>query len=643
MEKRAMTEQKTAVIEQGGAQIVQSPPMLKHKSPARYMLGGLIKHPLSIGFATLLTVVSTLLTTLPSLIVGSAIDQLAIDQSSHVLSPLFMYYVGLIAALAAIYMGLYFVVGYVWAVVTLQWERDSRQQFFEALQDYSMTFHDQVDSKRLLSVAMQDINWVRMSLNPALRNIIGGLASFLITGIFLARIDQTSGLIVLFTIPYVNIPVGVFMAIVLVGTPIYLVFAYRYANAVEPVRRERSEDMENLTSLSQGVFRGIEVVRAFGAEEREISKFGQASKQYEKIVTKEGRLASFYIPALVLTAMTTLAFFYGSFAVWTMVLSTGSLVVVLGLLVSLEALNFQLPRMLLMVRGGYVNAKRIVDILTWNDPMTEPAQETARVDWLGDIEFNNVSFKYVSNNGNDDHYALRDLTIRIPGGSRVALVGGPGGGKSTILKLLLRLYDPTDGEVRVGGVNLRDVSTKNVRSNVGLVEQDIFLFRKSVHDNIAFGKPRASREEVEEAAKRAQAHEFVVELPQGYDTVIGERGMTLSGGQRQRLAIARAIIQDPKILLMDDSVSAVDAQTEFLMRKALDEVMKGRTSITVTQRLRTLIESDMVIIVDKGRIVAAGCHEDILRESEPYRRIFECLPGANELLERAARSGGGQQ
>ena len=638
-----MTDQRTAVIEQGSGQIVQSPPLLKHTSPARYMLGGLIKHPLSIGFATLLTVVSTVLTILPSVIVGSAVNQLTIDQSSHVLSATFMYYVGLIAALAAIYMGLYFVVGYVWAIVTLQWERDSRQQFFEAMQNYSMTFHDQVDSKRLLSVAMQDINWVRMSLNPALRNIIGGLASFLITGVLLAMIDQTTGLLVLFTIPYVNVPIGVFTAIVLIGTPAYLVFAYRYANAVEPVRRERSEDMENLTSLSQGVFRGIELVRSFGAEQREISKFGKVTKDYERIVTKEGRLASFYIPALVLSAMTTLAFFYGSYEVWIGVLSQGTLVVVLGLLVSLEGLNFQLPRMLLMLRGGYVNAKRIVDTLTWNDPMVEPAEEVTQVNWLGDVEFDNVSFKYVSNNGNNNHYALRNFTIRIPGGSRVALVGGPGGGKSTILKLLLRLYDPTDGAVRVGGVDLRDVSTRNVRSNVGLVEQDIFLFRKTVHDNIAFGKPLASREEVEEAAKRAQAHEFVVGLPQGYDTMIGERGMTLSGGQRQRLAIARAIIQDPKILLLDDSVSAVDAQTEFLMRKALDEVMRGRTSITVTQRLRTLIESDMVIIVDKGRIVAAGSHEDLLRESEAYRRIFERLPGAKELLEMAVRSRGEPQ
>ena len=293
-----------------------------------------------------------------------------------------------------------------------------------------------------------------------------------------------------------------------------------------------------------------------------------------------------------------------------------------------------------MLRGGHVNSQRIVDILNWEDPMVEPTDEALDVDWGGEIVFDNVSFKYSSNNSHNEHYALMDFSIRIPGGSRVALVGGPGGGKSTILKLLLRLYDPTEGEVRVGGVNLRDVRTTTVRDMVGSVEQDIFLFRMSVRDNISFGRKNATEDEVVEAATRAQADEFIVELPEGYDSMGGERGMTLSGGQRQRLAIARAIIQDPKILLLDDSVSEVDAQTEFLMRKALDEVMVGRTSITVTQRLRTLMESDMVIIVDKGRLVAAGCHDDLLKTCEHYRHIFERLPGAKSLLKGLSVQGG---
>jgi ABC-type multidrug transport system fused ATPase/permease subunit len=400
--------------------------------------------------------------------------------------------------------------------------------------------------------------------------------------------------------------------------------------------------MELLTARTQGVFQGIEVVRAFGKEELEQSKFHDISKVYEETVAKEGRLAAFYLPALVLILMTTVSFFYSGFAVVSGAIDIGQMVTILALLGSLEMLNFQFPRMLLVMRGGYVNAQRIVDILNWKETLIEPADEITEIDWSGDIVFDNVSFKYGGNDNGNDHYALKDFSITIPGGSRVALIGGPGGGKSTILKLLLRLYDPIDGSITVGGVNLRDATTKSVRDVVGLVEQDIFLFRMSVRDNISFGRSNATQEEIEDAARRAQAHEFIADMDGGYDATIGERGMTLSGGQRQRLAIARAIIQDPKILLLDDSVSAVDAQTEFLMRKALDEVMVDRTSITVTQRLRTLRESDLVIIVDKGKLIAAGCHDDLLRDSEHYRRIFERLPGAQKILAAASTRGGAQ-
>ena len=609
------------------------------------MLSGLMRNKGITIFALILTVISTILVTIPSIFVGMAVNELLQpDGVTPVLAitQQFMFYVWLIIGLALAYMGLYFIVGYVWAIVTLRWERDARQDFFEALQDYSMTFHDEVDSKRLLSVAMQDISWVRFSLNPALRNLAGGFISFGITAIVLIQIDFTPALQSFYVISIGGslLPFPGLTLIMLIGTPLYIAFSYRYANAVEPVRRKRAEDMENLTAMTQGVFTGIEVVRAFGKEDYEQSKFHTVSKTYEESITREGRLAAFYIPALILVAMTSISFLYGSFAVINGAITPGDLVTILALLVSLEMLNFQFPRMLLVLRGGYVNAQRIVDILNWKETLIEPTEPVQEIDWLGDIVFDNVSFKYGDNNDDNDHYSLKNFNITIPGGSRIALIGGPGGGKSTILKLLLRLYDPTEGSITIGGVNLRDVTTESVREVVGLVEQDIFLFRMSVRDNIAFGRHDANDEEIKDAAKRAQADEFIVELPEQYNSMIGERGMTLSGGQRQRLAIARAIIQDPKILLLDDSVSAVDAQTEFLMRKALDEVMINRTSITVTQRLRTLMESDLVIIVDKGEIIAAGCHEDLLRDSEHYRKIFERLPGAKNLLASVPVRGG---
>ncbi len=606
----------------------------RYSSAVRYMIEGIARHKGAILLAIVLTAISTYLTTIPSVLVGEAIDVLTVSG----LSAEFTGLVALLVVLAMIYMVMYFVVGYVWAIVTLKWERDARQDFFETLQEYSMAFHDEVDSKRMLSVAMQDINWVRLSLNPAMRNIMSAIASIFITGWFLVQYDRQPGLSNLFMINGVSIPV--FTLIIFVGAPIYLAFAYRYANTVEPVRRARSEIMEHLTSVAQGVFGGIEVVRAFGAEDKEKEKFQEVSSQYAEVVAKEGRLAAFYLPALILVFMTATAFFYGAYAVLVGALSVGTLTSILGLLIAMEFLNFQLPRMLLMLRGGYVNAQRIIEILNWEDPLVEPEEDAADINWLGDIEFDHVSFSYSHNGGEPQHYALRDFTITIPGGSRVALIGGPGGGKSTILKLLLRLYDPTKGTIKIDGVDLRNICTKTIRNAVGLVEQDIFLFRGTVRDNIAFGRKGATEEEIIEAAKRAQAHEFIMQLPEAYDTVIGERGMTLSGGQRQRIAIARAILQDPKILLLDDSVSAVDAETEYHLRKALGEIMRGRTSITVTQRLRTLLESDLIIIVDRGRLIASGSHSELIKESEAYRKIFERLPGAQAMISRFVANGG---
>ncbi|MFX1475111.1 MAG: ABC transporter ATP-binding protein [Promethearchaeota archaeon] len=594
----------------------------RYKSGTRYQLSALSRYKGLTLLAGGLALFAALLTVLPSWFLGDATDalQYAIDNGLG-LTPTFVYYCLLILGVAGALFVTILAVGYAFAIMTLRWERDARQEFFEIIQENSMTFHDQVDSKQLLAIAMQDVRWVRFSLNPALRSMIMSLGSLIITSIFLAIIDWMLGLLMLF------------------GAPLYLFFAYRYAKKVEPVRRARSEQNEVITAISQEVFRGIEVVRAFGTEEYEENKFEEASKEYQRLQTREARLASFYIPHLIMTAITFISLIYVAYYVLLGIYHVSTLVRVLGLLTSFDAFSFMLPRFLLVLRGANINAQRIVKLLSWEDPLQEP-EHSADVDWSQDIVFKEVSFRYTSNDGENDSYALRKLNFTIPGGTRVALIGGPGGGKSTILKLLLRLYDPTQGKILIGGVDLRGVHTRDVRAAVGLVEQDIFLFRRSVKDNIAFGGVGACEEEIIEAAQKAQAHEFIEKLPQGYETIVGERGMTLSGGQRQRLAIARTLLQNPRILLLDDSVSAIDAQTEFFLRKALDEVMRGRTSITVTQRLRTLLESDLIIIVDKGRLVAIGTHQELLESSDHYQRIFERLPGALQHVKQSTRSGG---
>jgi ATP-binding cassette subfamily B protein len=595
----------------------------KYKSASAYQLSALRRYPILTMISVALAVFAAYLATVPGWIAGDAIDalQVAVDNGWG-LTPNFIWLCLMILGTAITLFLTILLVGYAFAVMTLRWERDARQEFFEMIQENSMTFHDQVDSKQLLAVAMQDIRWVRFSLNPALRNIITAIGSLIISSVLLGLIDPIFGLVML------------------IGAPLYLYFAYRYAVSVEPIRRARSVQNEKLTALSQEVFRGIEVVKAFGKENREKTKFSQASRKYQELATKEGRLVAFYIPTLILSAITAGTFMYAAFQVISGFYLVGTLIKVLGLLAAVDAYSFMLPRFLLVIRGGFVNAQRVVDLLNWEDPLQEPEKPILDIDWTGDIIFEKVSFSYNSGNDTNNHYALKDINLRIPGGSRVALIGGPGGGKSTILKLLLRLYDPTEGRILIGGVDLKGVCTTDVRDAVGLVEQDIFLFQRSIRDNIAFGCSTACEEEIYDAAHKAQAQEFIEKLPEGYDTIIGERGMTLSGGQRQRLAIARTLVQDPKILLLDDSVSAIDAQTEYYLRKALGEVMQKRTSITVTQRLRTLLESDMIIIIDKGKLIALGTHTELIKTSEHYRRIFEQLPGAVPLVQKLTNDGG---
>lgn len=582
-----------------------------YKSALSYQLSALKRYPFFTILSFSLAIFAAYLTTLPGIIVGEAVDVL--DEAILRGEGLPFIFINLCIQVFIVALGVFFstlAVGYVFANITWRWYRDAIQEFFEHIQDKSMTFHDSKNSKQLLAIAMQDIRWVRFSLNPALRNLVTAIGSLLITSWLLATID---------------IVLGVIMVI---GTPLYLFFAYRYAVTIEPLRRLKSEENENLTSITQEVFRGIEVVKAFGKESDESVKFSHISKRYESIQAKEGRLAAFYYPVLIFSGMTALSFLYIAVQVLNGIYSVGTLVKVLGMLAAVDAFSFMLPRFLLVLRGAHVNAQRIINILNYEDLFTEPTIPETNINWVGDIQFDNVSFSYNNSNDKNKSYALKDITLTIPGGSRVALIGGPGGGKSTFLKMLLRFYDPETGIISVDGIPLTTIHTKDVRAAVGLVEQEIFLFRKTIRDNISFGRPDATDERIIEAAKRAQAHEFIVELPQGYDTVIGERGMTLSGGQRQRIAIARTLLHGPKLLLLDDSVSAIDAQTEFSLRKALHEVTKNRTSITVTQRLRTLLESDLIIIIDKGRIIDIGSHDVLLKSSKRYQSIFERLPGA---------------
>ncbi len=590
----------------------------KYKSMNQWFWSGLIRYPGLMITSWIFIILGAVISVLPGILLGLGIDILA-DQGyvrNFKIVTLTMIVVALLSWVIS------FLGSYLWGLASYRFERDIRQEFFDVVQEHSMAFHDEHDSGVLLSMGMNETNQMRLAYHPSLRHLINNLLSIIMTSIyFFIRIEIGSKVI---GVGFWQIGVGVS-----IGFIIYLFLAWIYARRIGPVRRKLAEELGNVSSASQEAFRGIEVVRSFDNEDTEEEKFLNHSNRLAETIKQEGYISAFYWPALIMVFFTAIAFGVG---LWLVLkndgsMSVGQLASMLTLLIQLVILNFMIPMRLLMLQAGRMNAKRIWDVMTYDDPLIEP-EISAEADWSGDLTFDNVSFSYPGKN----KLVLENVSFAIPAGSRVALLGGPGSGKSTILKLLLRLYDPTSGSIELNGTSLNEMKTYDVRKDVTLVEQDIFLFGASFKDNISFSKPDATMEEIKTAARRAQIDKFIESTPVNYETIIGERGVTLSGGQRQRIAIARALLADPKLLLLDDSTSAVDIKTEIRLRLAMEELIKGRTSIIVTQRLSTLVDSDLILFLDRGRVIDLGTHEELLERCKEYQFMLSLLPIGAELV-----------
>ncbi|MHA1198028.1 MAG: ABC transporter ATP-binding protein [Candidatus Heimdallarchaeaceae archaeon] len=493
---------------------------------------------------------------------------------------------------------------YIWADTSFQVQRDMRQEFYEVVQDHSMAFFDVNDSGVILSMGMNEINQVRMAIHPSLRNLLGSVLTIVFTTALLWTYDWIIGVIFLVSFLF------------------YLVIAWLYAARVGPIRQKLATDLGSLSSISQEMFKGVDVVRSFDNHDKEIAKFSDVSLEYADDMKREGYLSAFYWPAVITIVVTAGAFAYGIFSIISgRYYSIGILLSIMTLLLNLNRQNFMIPQRLIMLQAGLQNSKRLWNLMDFKDPLKQPANPIEG-DWDRAIVFDQVNFAYPGT----EKLVLKDVSFSIPAGAKVALIGGPGSGKSTILKLLLRLYDPSEGDIKIDGSKIKEMHTSYVRSNVTMVEQDIFLFSDTLRANIAFSKPQATDEEITIAAKRAQISQFIDTLPDGYQTVIGERGVTLSGGQRQRIAIARALLSNPSLLLLDDSTSAVDIKTELRLRFAMEELMKERTSIVVTQRLTTLVAADLIILMKKGEVVDIGSHSELIQRCSDYQFMCQHLP-----------------
>ena len=481
-------------------------------------------------------------------------------------------------------------------------EYDLRDELYSHLLRLSFGFYDRSQTGQLMSRATIDLQSVRFFLGYGL--------------IFFAQHVVT--IVVVTAVLFFYSWKLAFVALAI--TPIIAGVAYRYSRVSQPVLREVQQKLAEVSIVAEESITGVHVVKSFAQESRREEHFSEAADTVFEQTLAANRQRALYVP--LLTFMPLVAQALVLLAAGRMVIS-GSLTLGAFFTFNLLLAMLVMPlRMLGMWVGQAQRAiaagKRIFEILDEPEEVADRPDAARLARGPGHVSFEDVSFGY-----DPERPVLEHVSLDIPAGGTIALIGPTGSGKTTLAALVPRFYDATAGRVVVDGVDVRDVARRSLRREIGVIAQDPFLFSASIRDNIALGMPDAPHEAVEAAARAAEAHDFILELPHGYETVVGERGITLSGGQRQRIAIARALLIDPRILILDDATASVDATTEARIRAGLREVMRGRTTIIIAHRLSTIALADEVVVLDHGRIAARGTQAELLEASEVFREIHE--------------------
>jgi ABC-type multidrug transport system fused ATPase/permease subunit len=487
-------------------------------------------------------------------------------------------------------------------------EMDMRQGLFAHLVRLSFGFYDRHQTGQLMSRATVDLQGVRFFLGYGLIFFFQNVITVVSVTVVLLVFEWKLALIAL--------------AI----TPVLVVLAYRYSRIAHPTLREVQQKLADVATVAEENIVGVHVVKSFAQEPQESTKFHARSEDVFRQTLKANRQRATYVPFISWVPMLAQA----------AVLLVGARMVTSGELTvgGFVAFNLYLAMLVMPLRSlgmwigqaqrATASGERIFQIMDEPPEIAERPSAADLPEGPGELRFENVGFEYL-----EGRPVLEGVDLEVAPGRTIALIGQTGSGKTTLTSLVPRFYDVTGGRVLLDGVDVREVTLRSLRHAVGVIPQDPFLFSASVRENITFGAPYLSDDEVERIARLAQAHEFVAELPDGYDTVIGERGITLSGGQRQRLAIARALAVDPRVLILDDATASVDATTEAKIRVGLREAMRDRTTLIIAHRLSTIALADEIVVLDEGRICARGAHDELLGTSAVYRDIYE-----HGLLER---------
>jgi ATP-binding cassette subfamily B protein len=478
-------------------------------------------------------------------------------------------------------------------------EREIRDEMYISLLGKSMTFHSLQPVGDTMARATNDVREVNLMFSPGINLVIGSFF-FLVMPIIAAPRYHPSLLIT-------PVIFAIFYFVVLVG----------YLKNLQPISDEVRASFGDMNSHLSESLDGVETVKGAAQENAEVDRFVVNAKRVRDAFILQGdieaRFVAFLLYGLAIAAGLTHALILFRMGL----INTGQVIGYFGLLRMLDFPTFTSTWAYTQVSMGLSSAKRILELMNRENTLDQnTAGHSATIQ--GEIEFRNLGFSYP----NSDEPILEGISFKVKPGQTVAIVGQTGAGKTSLVKLVNRTYEASTGQILVDGVDVREWNMASLRSQISIIEQDVFLFSRSISDNIAFGKPGTPQAVVEDAAMAAQAHDFIQTFENGYETVIGERGVTLSGGQRQRLALARAFLTDPRILILDDSTSAIDSATEDKIQRAISAAAKGRTTLLITHRLSQIRWADLIVVIRKGKVAAMGNHEELLKTSEAYGRIF---------------------
>ncbi len=575
------------------------------RGPGRWILSHVSRHKLFVAGMLLGAVGNAALAAAMPLFVGQAVD--AVTTSPPDLRALTI--AAALVAASQLVRGLVLQLLRNWSseVLGQRLERDIRDELYASLIGKSMSFHDQQPTGDLMARATNDVRQINLMFNPGV-NLVIGSANFLLMPLIVA--------------PSIHPQLVIAPFLYLLA---YAVSVRDYLRQLRPAtERVRHVFGEMNTTLAEAID-GIETVKGAAQEDFESRRFAEGVTSWRDAYVRQGDIEARFIPLLLLGLVQGLGFFHSLLLFRAGAIGLDNVIAFNGLLLLLGFPTFAAQFAYSRVASGFASARRILELITYE---TELDQNVSgyEASMEGRVAFENVAFCYNAPgeacDPGDEQVVLQDVSFRVRPGQTVAIVGQTGSGKSTVAKLISRIYDVDGGRVLIDGIDVRHWNLDALRHQVSTIEQDIFLFSRSIEENIAFGCPDADRHDVIQAARAAQAHQFITSFEHGYDTVIGERGATLSGGQAQRLAIARAFLTRPAILILDDATSAIDSETEDRIQRAIEQAARGRTTFLITHRLSQIRWADLIVVMRRGEVAAVGTHDELMEESPVYRNIF---------------------